>query len=271
MEVYALVGRSGTGKSYKAQSVAGTHGIEYIMDDGLLIKGTKVIAGVSAKREKTKFAAVRRAVFTDSSHRNEIYRALREYSPNKLLIVGTSEHMIQSIMKVLDIGEIYKLIKIEEVSTMEEIETASKARNNKGKHVIPVPTFEIKKAFSGYFIDSIKQFARRSEKTVEEIERSVVRPTFSYLGSFEIKDGVIKAIVETSALENDEVHKVTNIDIENKKEGIVIVITVVLNYNKPLPTVSKAIAEGVKDNVEYMTGINVLEINTVIRALHFNS
>ena len=37
-KVYAFVGPSGTGKSYRAQMVANENGISYIIDDGLLIK-----------------------------------------------------------------------------------------------------------------------------------------------------------------------------------------------------------------------------------------
>lgn len=267
MEVFALVGRSGTGKSYKAQSITGMYDIEYMLDDGLLIKGTKVIAGVSAKREKTKFAAVRRAVYTDNEHRNEIMGALSERAPEKLLIIGTSEHMIQNIMKILNLGEKYFLIRIEDISTEEEIETATRARKVKGKHVIPVPTFEIKKAFSGYFIDSIKQFTKRSEKVEEIYEKAVVRPTFSYLGSYEIKDAVIKCIVEQSAIEVYDIHKVASVEIENKKEGINIVISITIKYGEPLPVVINKMSEKIKVNVEYMTGINVLEINTIVKSL----
>ena len=37
MRVYAFVGPSGTGKSYRAQMVAGENNISYIIDDGLLV------------------------------------------------------------------------------------------------------------------------------------------------------------------------------------------------------------------------------------------
>ena len=50
MEVYALVGPSGTGKSYRAISFANEMGILYILDDGLLIKDNRILAGVSAKK-----------------------------------------------------------------------------------------------------------------------------------------------------------------------------------------------------------------------------
>ena len=50
--VFALVGRSGTGKSFRAKLVAQKFGIDLIIDDGLLIRDQKIIAGRSAKREK---------------------------------------------------------------------------------------------------------------------------------------------------------------------------------------------------------------------------
>ncbi|WDC84552.1 hypothetical protein PL321_02100 [Caloramator sp. mosi_1] len=51
MEIICLVGKSGTGKSYKAMQVASTYNIDCIIDDGLLIYKGKVVAGVSAKRK----------------------------------------------------------------------------------------------------------------------------------------------------------------------------------------------------------------------------
>ena len=42
IKVYAFVGPSGTGKSYRAQMVASERNINYIIDDGLLIKENEV-------------------------------------------------------------------------------------------------------------------------------------------------------------------------------------------------------------------------------------
>ena len=50
IKVYAFVGPSGTGKSYRAQMVASEKSINYIIDDGLLIKDNEVLAGESAKK-----------------------------------------------------------------------------------------------------------------------------------------------------------------------------------------------------------------------------
>ena len=53
IRVYAFVGPSGTGKSYRAQMIASERGISFIIDDGLLIKENEVIAGESAKKAAT--------------------------------------------------------------------------------------------------------------------------------------------------------------------------------------------------------------------------
>ena len=50
INVYAFVGPSGTGKSYRAQMVAGEKKVHFIIDDGLLINDNRVIAGKSAKK-----------------------------------------------------------------------------------------------------------------------------------------------------------------------------------------------------------------------------
>ena len=63
VKVYAFVGPSGTGKSYRAQMVAGEYDIHYIIDDGLFIKDNEVIAGNSAKKAPTKIETVKHALF----------------------------------------------------------------------------------------------------------------------------------------------------------------------------------------------------------------
>ena len=81
-EVYAFVGPSGTGKSYRAQMVANSKGIEYIIDDGLLILGNEVVAGSSAKKAPTKIETVKNALFL---YLIEDFFELHIYSQIKLL------------------------------------------------------------------------------------------------------------------------------------------------------------------------------------------
>lgn len=71
MQVYAFVGKTGTGKSYNAQRIAKKYGIKYIIDDAILIRDNKVIAGKSAKTEASKIASVKAAIFLDESRKSK--------------------------------------------------------------------------------------------------------------------------------------------------------------------------------------------------------
>ena len=71
IKTYAFVGPSGTCKSYRAQMVANDKGINYIIDDGLLIKDNEVIAGVSAKKAATKIETVKKALFNNPEEAKE--------------------------------------------------------------------------------------------------------------------------------------------------------------------------------------------------------
>lgn len=197
---YAFIGPSGTGKSYRAQYVAGQRDIKYIIDDGLLIKDNQVIAGVSAKKAPTKIETVKNALFLLEEQKNEIQKAIRKYRPDSILILGTSDGMVDKIAANLGLPPISERIYINEVATQDEMDTARRIRVTQGKHVIPVPTFEIKKDFSGYLLDPLQIFKSKGKDEEPYIaEKSIIRPTFSYLGNFTISDSVFKDIIVTVA------------------------------------------------------------------------
>ena len=47
MQIIAFVGASGTGKSYRAITIARENKIDAIIDDGLLISNNKIVAGIT--------------------------------------------------------------------------------------------------------------------------------------------------------------------------------------------------------------------------------
>ena len=106
MDVIALVGPSGTGKSHRALQVAREHEADAIIDDGILIKDGHIIAGESAKTEKSKIMAVRRAIFVLPGHADEVRAAIQEMQPHRILVIGTSENMVQKIAKTLNLPPI---------------------------------------------------------------------------------------------------------------------------------------------------------------------
>jgi ABC-type dipeptide/oligopeptide/nickel transport system ATPase component len=148
LKVYAFVGPSGTGKSYRAQMVASERKISYIVDDGLLINESEVVAGISAKKAPTKIETVKKALFKNPKEADEIKKAIRKHKPDSILILGTSDGMVGQIRENLGLPEFTETIYIKDVATEEEMEEAKRTRQTEGKHVIPVPTFEIKKDFS---------------------------------------------------------------------------------------------------------------------------
>lgn len=268
MQVYVLVGSSGTGKSFRAINVAKKRDIEYIIDDGLLIKGNKVLGGSSAKREKTKMAAIKRALFLDDNHKKSIINIIRNEKPKKILIIGTSNKMVKAIVQTLELGEINEWVFIEDISTKEDIEAARAHRINEGKHIIPVPTFEIKKDFSGYFLNPLRILKNiGKENSNDWDERSVVRPTFSYRGKYFISNSVIEDLIYKVANKMIGISKINNIYVNNTSKGLKIEIDVNVAYGNPIVPVIKRLQEQVKMEIEYMTSLHIVSIDVNVRKI----
>lgn len=271
MKIVALVGESGTGKSHKAMNLAFSKGIRYIIDDGLLICETKRIAGKSAKREATKLAAVRRAIFQFDDHRDEVRQAIDSLKVDKILVVGTSDRMVQNIVQQLGIGNIDEYIYINEISTPEEIQMARESRMKHGKHVIPLPTVEVKRDFSGYFLDSVKTIIRRREHLTEISEKTIVRPTFSYLGRFTIANRVILQIIEHACSLNSQVYEVYKIRFQKNEEEIQLEIDICLKMSKSIVQAATEVQTEIKEALENMTRLHVVSVNIHVKNLSFLS
>jgi ABC-type dipeptide/oligopeptide/nickel transport system ATPase component len=180
--VFALVGKSGTGKSFKAREVARRFRIDLIIDDGLLIRGQKIIAGRSAKREKGILTAIKTAVFANPELIEEVRKALAAQRFGRLLIIGTSRKMVLRIARTLDLLPIHRIIAIEEVASRAEIAQALKVRAEQGKHIIPVPAVEIKRSYPHIFFESVKILLKSTKvlrkSDAEIVEKTVVRPEY---------------------------------------------------------------------------------------------
>ena len=224
MQIYAFVGKTGTGKSYNAQKIAKANDISYIIDDAILIKNTKVIAGKSAKTEANLIASVKAAIFLDELRREEMKIALKSEKPDKILILGTSDDMVKKIVNNLELGEIYKTIYIQDVVSQKQIDEARRSRVEDGQHVVPVPTLEIKKQFSGYFLDSLKSFGIFGKDDNSDMhdtsEKTIIRPTYSYLGNYTISDNVINDIISYVVSRVDGVTKVYKVVTQKYIDGM---------------------------------------------------
>lgn len=268
IRVLALVGKSGSGKSFKAQKVAFKNDIECIIDDGLLIMHNRVLAGVSAKKAKTKLATIKEALFMGENEQNVIKQAIKNNNVKSILILGTSNKMVEEIRGNLGLPEFERKIQIEEISTKDEIENAINIRKTQGKHIIPVPTFEIKRDFSGIILDPFKSFKNTSKK---DYERSIIRPTFSYLGKFTIKDRVFRDIIQKILKEEPGINKINKIIInkqDDNMEDINISMDIVIVYGNNIQLVVDEFNEKLKKEIEQMTLVTSVYIKTQVVGMH---
>ena len=275
MKIISFTGKSGTGKSFQATGVAQTRGIDAIIDDGLLIYKGQIVAGRSAKRSKSKAAAMRIALFNYEDHKTEVAKAILEYNPEKLMIIGTSDRMTNIIAEALGLHEPEERLYIEEFTTEEERNVAGESRNIRGEHVIPAPMGQLRRDFSGYVMNPIKLFMDKAKgnqaiENPEQIDngpedRTVVRPEYSYFGKFMISEQVLRDIVNIAAEKYSGRLTVLGRMGNGKQQNMNITIDVrVLKDNKAIDT-CLAYQKDVHEAIENMTSFSVDSVNVRIK------
>jgi hypothetical protein len=268
VQVYALVGESGTGKSFRARLIAEKYGISHIIDDGLLIKNESIIAGRSAKEEKNFITAIKTALFDDPEHRKEVIRTLEREKFKRLLILGTSEGMITKIVNHLDLPFPQKIIRIEEVATQKDIETAKKSRLSEVKHIIPVPALEIKRNYPHIFYDSIRVFLHKNlpfrKKQKKFYEKAVVQPEFSGRGRISISENALSQMVIHCIDEFNPDITVRKITIKTEGLRYRLDIEVVVPFGGELAGNTRLLQKYIIESISKFTGISNLEANITI-------
>lgn len=271
MEIIAFTGPPGSGKSDRALLVAHSNQAECIIDDGILIYQNRIVAGLSAKREPSRLGAVRRALFFDKRQAEDVKVQLENIKPKRILILGTSDRMVDKITEALEFPAPQMYIHIEEVAKPEEIQQAREARNKEGKHVIPVPTMELQPYFRGYLIDSLRFLRTLTKGTSKRKgeERSVVRPVFSYYGKLTFSNRVISALVHYAVRDMDDI-RVNHIYSEKSREqmnGIILFMDLYVKGKKPIEIKRMVthMRDKIQKEIEYTTGMSLetIKINVI--------
>ena len=151
---------------------------------------------------------------------------------------------------------------------------ARNTRVTQGKHVIPVPTFAIKKDFSGYLLDPLQIFKSTGRGKAPYIsEKSIIRPTFSYMGNFEISDTVIKQIIDYVAHKTDGVNKIHRSIIKKHRgateDGLYIYIEVIIEYGYNINETMKYLKKKIIREIENLTAMNVLSMEIVVKGVNY--
>ncbi|MDR0468430.1 MAG: hypothetical protein LBH09_00470 [Peptococcaceae bacterium] len=264
MEVYGLIGPSGTGKSHQAMTVADNNGIDTLIDDGLLIREGERLAGISAKGEKTAIGAVKRAVFLREDHRAEVVNALAAAKPEKLLILGTSQRMVDRICDALDLPMPSVYFNIDEVSTPREIATAKELRKTYGMHVIPVPVVEVKEDLQGYLMRPIRYFMQLKSGR-KQGEKTIIQPNFSSVGKLVITNRALDQMVTFLASGISGVEKVTRVQVEVKKGSARIRLEFTARIPGSIPRMADDIRLLLQDRILILCGIHVELVHIVAR------
>lgn len=280
MEVYALIGASGTGKSHNANSVMEQYNIEVMIDDGLLIKDGKKMAGSSAKAEETTVGAVKRAIFHDPLHAAEVRERIGQLQPKKILILGTSEKMIDKITAALNLPLVKNKIFIQDIVTPEQIELAQSMRRE-GKHVIPLPSIEVKKDLPNYWIDSIWSFMTKKNKDkskgkekdkeqendksrMSSEDKCIVRPRFSQLGRLTISENAIEQLVRYNLTRQEEFDGNAKIHVDMNDFGVSIYCEMKIKFGIPMqPAIERFQVNTIRD-LDEMTNLSVGRIDVRI-------
>ena len=271
MKVYTLTGKSGTGKSYQALNLCKEKNIESIIDDGLFIYHNRVEAGISAKRQETMVGAIKTALFTLDEHAWSVAEKIKELNPETLLIIGTSDRMTDRIVARLGLPDVSQRVYIEDITTEAERETATRQRQDFGKHVIPAPTLQLKRTFAGYFMDPLSIIKGINLPFVKgddhEPEKTVVRPTFSYLGQFIISENVIGDIARCLAKSMDGVGRVMRLTENAHPDNMEVNVGITVIYGYPIWETAMDYQSKLAEVIENMTAFNVERIDVEVKGM----
>ncbi|MDR2097281.1 MAG: Asp23/Gls24 family envelope stress response protein [Spirochaetaceae bacterium] len=269
IKVFALVGASGTGKSYQAKLVAEKYRIDFIIDDGLLIRNDRIIAGHSAKEEKSFMAAVKAAVFDEKERRDDVARKLQTEKFSSVLILGTSEKMVNKIAARLQLPLPYRIIKIEEVASLDDVDTALRTRRVEGKHIIPVPSVEVKRGYPEIFFSPISVLKQpRVQVPIPSVpaphEKSLVRPAYSIPQKLIISGKALSLMVKNCVNEFNDSFHVKKIEVKDTETGYQLAITIDVDFGTDLEKKISELRQYITDNIEKYTGILIEEVNIII-------
>lgn len=259
MEVYALSGPSGTGKSASALLFAHTKQIPAIIDDGLLIYNGKKTAGSSAKYEENYITAIKRAVFFYDDHKEEVKGAMKDLGISKILLIGTSKRMVKKIAQELNLGKINHFIEIETIRSSSEIKMALFIRRTKGEHVIPIPSLQIEQSFFKKIISQGTKIFSLQKKVIGET--TVVKPNFQ-LGSIIISPEVLKNIVIFRCKKVSEIDAYGHIKISLGDLPIIkLHVNLKSSIDKNIIDVIKHIQKKIKSDFQQHLNIEVYSVD----------
>lgn len=95
----------------------------------------------------------------------------------------------------------------------------------------------------------------------------MVRPTYSYLGDYDLSDKVITDIATYIGERIPGVENVIRVSVESSDEGVRIIILVIMKYGAMIVNVAKELQRKVSEQVEAMTAFNIISVDIDVRGI----
>ncbi len=267
VQVYALIGKSGTGKSFRAYLLLERYGIDILIDDGLLIQEQRILTGKTAKNENSHLAAVKRALFLDDEHQQSALQTLAGQRARRILVLGTSRKMIENICQRLNLPSPKKIILIENIASKKEIEQAQNKRQG-GKHTIPVPTVEVQKDHPKLGEKALRIIFQKDRgwlKTKKrKYEKSIVHPSYGPQGIISISESALSQMLMHCIEEFDQLIEIIRIIIKQQDNDYGIDIHVGLPYQYEVAKNVPALQEYIIHHIETYSHISLLNVNVIV-------
>lgn len=271
LRVYGLVGKSGTGKSFRSQLLLEKYHIDILIDDGLIIKNQRIIAGRSAKKEETYLSAVRVALFEHGAHQKEAIHCLKSHKWRNLLVLGTSVRMIEKICAQLKIPQPRTLIDIEHIASRDEIASALKHRTTQGVHMIPIPSIEVRRRHPRLNMDSMRLFFQKKVlrfwKKKTAYEKTIVRPTFSSGHSLSISETALSQMLMHCAQEFDASININRVSLQPEEEGYLVDLYLNTPYQHANSSSMYHLRQYMITHIQQHSQISLKSINIIVHSI----
>ena len=251
MEEY-LAGRVAKGRMTQAQVDA--------------IKGRVSIEADLGKACDGAFLVIE-AIFEDEEQAAEVRAAIERCAPKSILVLGTSDRMVDIIAGRLGLPPVTEYIHIEDITTESQRNRAIDARAKGGMHVIPAPTIQVRKQFSGYFLDPKRSFRKtRAELGEQAGEKTVVRPKYSYFGKFDISEKVINDIAShIVSVTPGAVQLLLASSTADSDNNMYIRAVITVDWGSRVRAVAGQLQQALVEAVTAMTGFNILGVEVEVR------
>ena len=119
-------------------------------------------------------------------------------------------------------------------------------------------------------MDPLRIFRKSKGKPSELLEeKSVVRPTYSYMGKYTINDTTISQIALYTAHQVPGIGPGGRVFIENYSSGVILKLELMVQYGMALTPVLEKVQEKVAQVIEHMTALNVLQVNVTAKNIFF--